>query len=137
MNYIPINEQDKKEMLARIGVKNTEDLLSLQIPEVLRAKKLNITEGISEQELLLLFKNYAKKNKSNLVCFRGAGIYDHFIPSLVDEIIGRSEFSTAYTPYQAEASQGTLQAIFEYQSMICQLTGLDCANASMYDGATA
>lgn len=137
MNYIPINEQDKKEMLGRIGVKDTEDLLSLQIPEVLRAKKLNIPEGISEQELLLLFKNYAKKNKSNLICFRGAGVYDHFIPSLVDEIIGRSEFSTAYTPYQAEASQGTLQAIFEYQSMICQLTGLDCANASMYDGATA
>ncbi|MEA5000928.1 MAG: aminomethyl-transferring glycine dehydrogenase subunit GcvPA [Endomicrobiaceae bacterium] len=137
MNYIPVNEQDRKEMLGRIGVKSIEELLALQIPESLRAKKLNLPEGLSEQELSALFKNYAGKNKSNLVCFRGAGVYDHFVPSLVDEITGRSEFSTAYTPYQAEASQGTLQAIFEYQSMICELTGLDCANASMYDGATA
>lgn len=137
MNYIPISKQDKKEMLESIGVKDTEELLSLQIPEILRAKKLNLSEGMSEQQLLELFKSYADKNKSNLVCFRGAGVYDHFVPSIVDEIMGRSEFWTAYTPYQAEASQGTLQAIFEYQSIICQLTGLDCSNASMYDGATA
>lgn len=137
MNYIPISTKDKKEMFKTIGVKDTEELLSLQIPEVLRAKKLNLDKGMSEQELLSLFKKYSQKNKSNLVCFRGAGIYDHFVPSIVDEIIGRSEFWTAYTPYQAEASQGTLQAIFEYQSIICELTGLDCSNASMYDGATA
>ena len=137
MNYIPVNEQDRKEMLSRIGVNSIEELLSLQIPEYLRAKKLNLSEGLSEQDLLALFKKYAGKNKSNLVCFRGAGVYDHFVPSLVEEIVGRSEFSTAYTPYQAEASQGTLQAVFEYQSMICELTGLDCANASMYDGATS
>ncbi|MDD5021233.1 MAG: aminomethyl-transferring glycine dehydrogenase subunit GcvPA [Endomicrobiaceae bacterium] len=137
MNYIPVSKEDKQKMLEVIGVKTADELLSLQIPEVARAKKLNIADGITEQELLALFKNYASKNKSNLICFRGAGIYDHFIPSVVDEVTGRSEFWTAYTPYQAEASQGTLQAIFEYQSMICELTELDTSNASMYDGATA
>ena len=137
MNYIPVNSKDKDEMLKTIGVKNTEELLSLQIPEILRAKKLNLPDGLSEQEVISLFKKYAKQNQANLTCFRGAGIYDHFVPSVVDEITGRSEFSTAYTPYQAEASQGTLQAIFEYQSVMCELTGLDCTNASMYDGATA
>ena len=137
MNYIPISNEDKKEMLKAIGVKGIEELLSLQIPETLRAKKLNLDKSMSEQELLSLFKSYSQKNKSNLICFQGAGIYDHFVPSIVDEIVGRSEFLTAYTPYQAEASQGTLQAIFEYQSIICELTGLDCSNASMYDGATA
>ena len=137
MNYIPISSEDKKEMFKAIGVRDTEELLSLQIPENLRVKKLNLDKGMSEQELLSLFKLYSQKNKSDLVCFRGAGVYDHFVPSIVDEIVGRSEFWTAYTPYQAEASQGTLQAIFEYQSIICELTGLDCSNASMYDGATA
>ena len=137
MNYIPISDKDKQEMFNSIGVKDTQELLSLQIPEALRVKKLNLDKGMSEQELISLFKQYAHKNKSNLACFRGAGIYDHFVPSIVDEIIGRSEFWTAYTPYQAEASQGTLQAIFEYQSVMCELTGLECSNASMYDGATA
>ncbi len=137
MNYIPVSGSDKKEMLESIGVKDTEELLSLQIPEVLRAKKLNLPEALSEQELMSLFKSYAQKNKSDMICFAGAGIYDHFVPAVVDEIVGRSEFWTAYTPYQAEASQGTLQAVFEYQSIICELTGLDCSNASMYDGATA
>ena len=137
MNYIPISDKDKQEMLNSIGVKDTQELLSLQIPEALRVKKLNLDKGISEQQLISLFKQYAQKNKSNLACFRGAGVYDHFVPSIVDEIIGRSEFWTAYTPYQAEASQGTLQAIFEYQSVMCELTGLECSNASMYDGATA
>ena len=116
MNYIPISSEDKKEMFKAIGVRDTEELLSLQIPENLRVKKLNLDKGMSEQELLSLFKLYSQKNKSDLVCFRGAGVYDHFVPSIVDEIVGRSEFLTAYTPYQAEASQGTLQAIFEYQS---------------------
>lgn len=137
MNYIPISDKDKQEMFDSIGVKDTQELLSLQIPEALRVKKLNLDKGMSEQQLLSLFQDYAGKNKSNLVCFRGAGIYDHFVPSIVDEIIGRSEFWTAYTPYQAEASQGTLQAIFEYQSVMCELTGMECSNASMYDGATA
>ena len=137
MNYIPITKKDKEEMLNKIGVKNTDELLSLQIPQNLRAKQFNIPDGLTEQVLLNLFNNYANNNKANLICFRGAGIYDHFIPSVVDEITGRSEFWTAYTPYQAEASQGTLQAIFEYQSMICELTGLDTSNASLYDGATS
>ncbi len=137
MNYIPINKENKKEMLEVIGVKSIDELLSLQIPETLSAKKLNLEPGLSEPELISLFEKYAKKNKSKLVCFRGAGIYDHFVPSAVGEIISRSEFLTAYTPYQAEASQGTLQAIFEYQSVICEITGLDCSNACLYDGATA
>ena len=84
MNYIPISDKDKQEMFDSIGVKDTQELLSLQIPEALRVKKLNLDKGMSEQQLLSLFKDYAGKNKSTLVCFRGAGIYDHFVPSIVD-----------------------------------------------------
>ncbi len=137
MNYIPVSKQDKQKMLEVIGVKNEDELFSKQIPEKVRASKINLSDGISELKVLELFKQYGLKNVSSAACFRGAGIYDHFVPAAVDEITGRSDFWTAYTPYQAEASQGTLQAIFEYQSMICELTGLDTSNASMYDGATA
>ncbi len=135
MDYTPQNKQDKQKMLEALAVKDAEGLFDA-IPKELRAKDLNISGDLSEQELLNLFKNTSSKNKV-LTSFRGAGIYDHYIPSLVGEVTGRSEFWTAYTPYQAEASQGTLQAIFEYQSMICALTGLDTSNASLYDGATA
>jgi len=135
MNYTSQNQKDKKEMLTAIGINGTDELFDV-IPKNLRAGKLNIVGGKTEQELLNYFSDIALKNKI-LTSFRGAGIYDHFIPSLVYEVIGRSEFWTAYTPYQAEASQGTLQAIFEYQSLICALTGLDTSNASLYDGATA
>lgn len=122
-------------MLEALGIKSEDELFDA-IPADVRAKHLNISGNQTEQELLKYFKNLAAKNKT-LTSFRGAGIYDHFIPSLVSEVTSRSEFWTAYTPYQAEASQGTLQAIFEYQSMICALTGMDTSNASLYDGATA
>ncbi|MDR2436704.1 MAG: aminomethyl-transferring glycine dehydrogenase subunit GcvPA [Endomicrobium sp.] len=135
MDYTQQNQKDKKQMLEIIGVENTDQLFNV-IPDNLRAKDLNISGGKTEQELLNYFSKIASKNKQ-LISFRGAGIYDHFAPSLIGEIIGRSEFWTAYTPYQAEASQGTLQAIFEYQSLICALTGMDTSNASLYDGATA
>jgi glycine dehydrogenase subunit 1 len=135
MDYTPQNQKDKKQMLESIGIDNINELFK-NIPIHLKAKDLDISGGKTEQELLNYFLNIASKNKK-LISFRGAGIYDHFIPSLVGEIIGRSEFWTAYTPYQAEASQGTLQAIFEYQSLICALTGMDTSNASLYDGATA
>ncbi|MDR2676584.1 MAG: aminomethyl-transferring glycine dehydrogenase subunit GcvPA [Endomicrobium sp.] len=135
MNYISQNQKDKCDMLKVIGVNSVNELFDM-IPNSLKVKKLNIYGEKTEQELLNYFANIALKNKI-FVSFRGAGIYDHYIPSLVDEVIGRSEFLTAYTPYQAEASQGTLQTIFEYQSLICSLTGLDVSNASLYDGATA
>ncbi|MDR1696023.1 MAG: aminomethyl-transferring glycine dehydrogenase subunit GcvPA [Endomicrobium sp.] len=135
MDYTPKNKHDKQKMFDVLGIKSEEDLFD-SIPVESRAKPLNVSGGHTEQELLEHFKNIAAKNKT-LVSFRGAGIYDHYIPSLVGEITSRSEFWTAYTPYQAEASQGTLQAIFEYQSMICALTGMDVSNASLYDGATA
>ncbi|MCL2389993.1 MAG: aminomethyl-transferring glycine dehydrogenase subunit GcvPA [Endomicrobia bacterium] len=135
MDYTPQNKQDKQKMFDALGIKSEEDLFDA-IPADLRVKPLNVSGGQTEQELLEHFKTLAAKNKT-LVSFRGAGIYDHYIPSLVGEITSRSEFWTAYTPYQAEASQGTLQAIFEYQSMICALTGMDVSNASLYDGASA
>jgi glycine dehydrogenase subunit 1 len=129
------NQKDNKKMLETIGINDLDELFN-EIPKNLKTKGLDISGGKTEQELLNYFSRIALKNKT-LISFRGAGIYDHYIPSLVGEIIGRSEFWTAYTPYQAEASQGTLQAIFEYQSLICALTGLDTSNASLYDGATA
>ena len=138
MEYISVNESEKKEMLKSIGVQNADELFSA-IDRSARIKGLNLAPGLSELELLGKFENFSKKNVSlkDMKSFRGAGIYEHFIPSLVEEIITRSEFLTAYTPYQAEASQGTLQAIFEYQSLLVELTGLDVANASLYDGGSA
>ncbi len=138
MDYIAINDKEKQEMLKSIGVKDADELFSV-IPKQSRIQSLNLPKGISEFELVKTFENLSRKNTSlkEMKSFRGAGIYEHFIPALVEEITGRSEFLTAYTPYQAEASQGTLQAIFEYQSLIAGLTGLDVANASLYDGASA
>ncbi|MFH1367838.1 MAG: aminomethyl-transferring glycine dehydrogenase subunit GcvPA [Elusimicrobiota bacterium] len=138
MDFTPISSKDKQEMLDAIGVKDTAELFSV-IPEKARIKKLNLPEGISEAKLLRTLDALSRKNFSlkEYTCFRGAGIYEHFVPALVEEIASRSEFTTAYTPYQPEASQGTLQAVFEYQSMITGLTGLDVANASLYDGASA
>ena len=125
-------------MLHDIGVEKFEDLLE-PVPEKFRLKeKLQLPEPLSEFELIREFEEFAGRNKgAELACFLGAGAYDHFIPAAIDHILLRSEFYTAYTPYQAEVSQGTLQAIFEYQTMIARLTGMDMANASMYDGASA
>lgn len=138
MDYLPVSDTEQKEMLATIGVASAEELFSV-IPESARIEKLDLPAGMSEQALARKFEALAAKNLSlkDCVSFRGAGVYEHFVPALVDEILGRSEFYTAYTPYQAEASQGMLQAIFEYQSLVVALTGLDVANASLYDGATA
>lgn len=137
--YLPMTEQDQKEMLAAIGVSSVEDLFS-DIPEKVRFQgSYSIKPAKSESALLKELTKLAQKNadaKAN-VSFLGAGVYDHYSPVIVDHVLSRSEFYTAYTPYQPEISQGELQAIFEFQTMICELTGMDVANSSMYDGATA
>lgn len=139
MNYIPISEQDREEMLKVVGVDTPTDLFVDVPQEALLKEPLKLDEGMSEYELLCKLKELAQKNipASDIVSFAGAGCYDHYIPSFVDHIISKPEFFTAYTPYQPEVSQGTLQAIYEYQTDICNLTGLELSNASMYDGATA
>ncbi len=137
--YISNTIEDEKIMLKSIGVESVQELFS-DIPEDVRLnRELDINQSMSELEVQKHMKTLWSKNKSTeeLVCFLGAGVYDHYIPSIIKHLISRSEFYTAYTPYQPEISQGTLQAIFEYQTLICDLTGLDVANASMYDGATA
>ncbi len=138
-HYLPLTDEDRQEMLAKIGVKSADDLFSDIPAEVRLQRELDLPPAISESEVLKHLNSLAAKNKHfhNCVSFMGAGVYDHFIPSIVSHITGRSEFYTCYTPYQPEISQGILQAIFEYQTMICQLTGMDVANASMYDGGTA
>ncbi|MGG3469975.1 aminomethyl-transferring glycine dehydrogenase subunit GcvPA [Neobacillus pocheonensis] len=137
--YLPMTEQDKKAMLDTIGVSTIEELFS-DIPEKVRFKgEYNIKEAKSETALMKELFKMASRNadlKRN-VSFLGAGVYDHYMPVIVDHVISRSEFYTAYTPYQPEISQGELQAIFEFQTMICELTGMDVANSSMYDGGTA
>ncbi len=138
-HYLPLTDEDRREMLKEIGVDSIEDLFS-DIPEEVRLKRaLDLPPAMSELEAIKHLNSLAAKNKhlNNCTSFMGAGVYDHFIPSVIKHITGRSEFYTSYTPYQAEISQGILQAIFEYQTMICQLTGMDVANASMYDGGTA
>lgn len=136
--FVPNGKAQQEQMLDAIGVGKFEDLLT-PIPESVHLKgELDLPSPASELELLKEFKRFAAQNSSsNLVCFRGAGAYDHYIPSAIDNILTRSEFFTAYTPYQAEVSQGTLQSIFEYQTMIARLTGCDAANACMYDGSSA
>ena len=134
--YIPHTEEDVQKMLEVIGVESIDDLYSDVPSEVIFKEEYDIPEKMSEVELRRHFEELGKKNK-NLTIFAGGGAYDHYSPSTVAHILSRSEFYTAYTPYQPEISQGTLQYIFEYQSMICELTGMEASNASMYDGATA
>ena len=137
--YIPITDQEKQHMLDTIGVTSAEALFE-DIPEGLRLDRpLNFDNSMSEYSVKKHVTQLGHKNKTvnEYVSFLGAGTYDHYIPSAVSHITGRSEFYTAYTPYQPEISQGTLQCIFEYQTMICELTGMEATNASMYDGATA
>lgn len=139
MHYIPNTNQDREEMLSAVGASSIDELFG-DIPESLRlTNELNLPAGLAEPAVVKLARALAEKNLSTdkATIFLGAGTYDHHIPSVVRHILGRSEFYTAYTPYQAEISQGTLQAIYEYQTMICNLTGMDVANASLYDGATA
>ncbi len=137
--YIPNTKQDEKKMLEVLGIDSIDRLFD-DIPASIKLnRRLNLNGPLSETEVSKKIKSIANKNLSTeeLVCFRGAGAYDHSIPSVVRHLISRSEFYTAYTPYQPEISQGTLQAIFEYQTMIANLTGLEVSNASMYDGASA
>src|SRR5438477_1840067 len=124
-------------MLSTIGVGSLEDLFSYLPSEVRYDKPLNIEPGKSEYEIVDYFRARANENANGYASFLGAGVYNHYRPVLVDTVISRGEFLTSYTPYQSEISQGTLTTIFEFQTMICQLTGMDVANASMYDGSTA
>jgi len=137
--YIPATESERAEMLAAIGVDSLDDLIG-DIPVEHRHPSLNLERGLSEQELTEVFSRIASENASSsngYISFLGAGAYDHYIPSTVKSILQRGEFVTAYTPYQPEAAQGTLQVGFEFQTAICQLTGMEVANAGMYDGPTA
>ena len=133
--YFPHTKKDEEEMLAKINLQELDELFS-DVPEAVKVKEVNIPSALSEIELRKKANALANKNKQ-LVCFAGAGSYDCYTPSVVNTITSRQEFLTSYTPYQAEISQGTLQYIFEYQTLICNLTGMDVANASNYDGATA
>ncbi len=135
-HYCPHTPDELREMLGVIGIRSVEELFA-SIPPELRAARFAIPSGMSEFETLARMRDLAGENVRGIVPFIGGGFYDHLIPAVVPHLAGRSEFSTAYTPYQPECSQGTLQALFEYQSAICLLTGLDVANASLYDGATA
>lgn len=137
--YIPMTEEDKQAMLKRIGVESTEELFA-DIPEEVRFNgDLNIKPAKNEHELKKELMQLADQNVNlqSHTSFLGAGVYQHYIPSIVDHVISRSEFYTAYTPYQPEISQGELQAIFEFQTMISELTGMEVSNSSMYDGGTA
>ena len=138
MSYVPNTNADRGAMLEVIGVGDVADLF-WDVPEGARFPELDLPAPVSEWEVLRELKELSEYNVDleHAPCFLGAGAYPHFVPSVVGHVIGRSEFYTAYTPYQPEISQGTLQSIFEYQSMICALTGMDAANASHYDGATA
>ncbi|HYF94066.1 MAG TPA: aminomethyl-transferring glycine dehydrogenase subunit GcvPA [Symbiobacteriaceae bacterium] len=140
MRYIPITQADKAAMLRDIGVSSTEELFAANIPADVRlTRPLQLPPAITEMEILSHVAELTKSNANlqDYACFLGGGAYDHYIPSAVDTFLRRGEFLTAYTPYQPEISQGVLQVIYEYQSMVCALTGMDLSNASMYDGASA
>jgi len=137
MRYLPKSPAERQEMLAAIGVKSVEELFST-IPEAYRLKKpLNLPGPLSEPEVIEYFRSRAAENSLGYTSFRGAGVYNHLSSVITDTVLQRGEFLTSYTPYQAEISQGTLQAIFEFQTLMCQVTGQEVANASMYDGSTA
>ncbi len=137
MRYLPKSPAERAQMLAAIGVKSTEELFS-SIPKKYRlTKPLNLPGPLSEAEIIGYFKERAAENSTGYSSFLGAGVYNHLRSVITDTVIQRGEFLTSYTPYQAEISQGTLQAIFEFQTLMCQLTGQEVANASMYDGSTA
>jgi len=136
MAYSPHTSADRERMLAAIGVASVDDLFA-DIPEAVRASRFELPPPLSEQEVRAELARLAGRNRIPAISFLGAGVYRHLVPSVVSEVIGRSEFSTSYTPYQPEVSQGTLQSIYEFQSLICELTGMEVASASHYDGATA
>lgn len=134
--YFPHTEEDIRQMVAKVGVDSLDDLYA-EVPEEIRFKRdYNLPSEMSEPEVRRLFDTLGAQNRQ-LTCFAGAGVYDHYMPAVVPSILARSEYLTSYTPYQAEVSQGTLHYIFEYQSMMAELTGMEISNASMYDGSTA
>ncbi|MGH2529145.1 MAG: aminomethyl-transferring glycine dehydrogenase subunit GcvPA [Actinomycetota bacterium] len=139
MRFAPHTDDDVREMLARCGLGSLDQLFDQIPPSVRLDRPLDMPDGVSEMEILDDMRRLSALDRSadDLVCFAGSGAYDHYVPSVVWALAGRSEFYTSYTPYQPELSQGVLQALFEYQSMICELTGLEVSNASLYDGATA
>ena len=136
--YVPNTDDDRRVMLRAIGVESVEELFA-DIPEGYRRPALDLPAPLSELELRRELQALSELNlvPGRVPCFLGGGAYDHFVPSVVGHVISRGELSTAYTPYQPEVSQGTLQAIFEFQSMVCQLLGMEVANSGMYDGASA
>ena len=136
MSFLTHSEADRREMLAAVGVSSVRDLYGDIPASLILDDPLPLPDPLSEWEATSLVSGHAARN-AELVCFAGAGIYDHHVPAAADHLLRRSEFYTAYTPYQPEVSQGTLQSIYEFQTMVCELTGLDVANASIYDGATA
>lgn len=138
MDYIPNTERDKEIMLKEMGIPSFEALLE-DIPKSLRKFSLTLQGGLTEPQVLKILKDLSDKNRNTEKCisFLGAGAYEHYIPSIVDHLASRSEFYTCYTPYQPEVSQGTLQVVYEFQSLMCELTGMDVSNASLYDGSTA
>ncbi|EGY27512.1 glycine cleavage system P-family protein [Desulfovibrio sp. A2] len=136
MPFIPHSPEEVREMLSVIGVQSIEDLF-VDIPAEMRPRSFELPQGLSEMQVLAKMEEMAARNRTDVVSFLGGGFYNHHIPAAVDALVSRGEFYTAYTPYQPEASQGTLQAIFEYQTAVCRLLDMDCANASVYDGGSA
>lgn len=135
-NFLVHNEKTTQEMCEAIGISKVEDLFK-QIPQSVRMPELDLPEGLSEMETQRKVKNLAKSNKSDFISFLGGGIYNKFVPACINQVANRFEFNTAYTPYQPEISQGTLQVMYEFQTMICRLTGMDISNATVYDAGTA
>lgn len=135
-NFLVHNEKATQEMCEAIGISKVEDLFK-QIPQSVRMSELDLPEGLSEMETQRKVKNLAKSNKSDFISFLGGGIYNKFVPACINQVASRFEFNTAYTPYQPEISQGTLQVMYEFQTMICRLTGMDISNATVYDAGTA
>lgn len=135
-NFLVHNEKTTQEMCEAIGISKVEDLFK-QIPQSVRMSELDLPEGLSEMETQRKVKNLAKSNNSDFISFLGGGIYNKFVPACINQVASRFEFNTAYTPYQPEISQGTLQVMYEFQTMICRLTGMDISNATVYDAGTA
>lgn len=135
-NFLVHNEKTTQEMCEAIGISKVEDLFK-QIPQSVRMSELDLPEGLSEMETQRKVKNLAKSNKSDFISFLGGGIYNKFVPACINQVASRFEFNTAYTPYQPEISQGTLQVMYEFQTIICRLTGMDISNATVYDAGTA
>src|SRR5467141_642853 len=136
MRYLPKSPADRKAMLQAMGASSIDDLFASIPAEYRLGRDLKVPRQMAESEIVDWFRERSRENGDNYATFLGAGAYSHYRPVIIDSLISRGEFLTAYTPYQAEISQGTLQAIFEFQTMICELTGMEVANASMYDGST-